>query len=154
METPTRTQNTCLLILGLFAALLSQNLVFSSTLQDQKNFFFPPFPSILSPPVDPTIRSPPVDPNIGSPPVTVLPPIVPSPPIGTYNNYHYMHIYVHKSWLHIQSYQRLTFCTMRPMVLRYRGNLSTWRLWVQVLLVKIVYILVFYNMCGYICLSK
>lgn len=70
METPRRTQNTCLLIWGLVAALLSHNVfsTSSSNLQDQKNFYFPPF-----------------DPSFGlSPPVAVTPPIVPSPPISKY----------------------------------------------------------------------
>ena len=70
METPRRTQSTCLLIWGLVAALLS-HIAFStsSNLQDQKNFYFPPF-----------------DPSFGlSPPVAVTPPIVPSPPISKYS---------------------------------------------------------------------
>ncbi|PWA49073.1 hypothetical protein CTI12_AA485000 [Artemisia annua] len=67
METPRRTQSTCFLIWGLVAALLSHNVFStSSNLQDQKNFYFPPF-----------------DPSFGlSPPVAVTPPIVPSPPIS------------------------------------------------------------------------
>ncbi|XP_071696226.1 uncharacterized protein [Rutidosis leptorrhynchoides] len=66
----TSTQSSCLLIWGLVATLLSQN-VLSSTLEDQKNFFFPPLPIInLSPPVSLT---PPIDPSTppigyGSPP--------------------------------------------------------------------------------------
>lgn len=86
MKRTRGTQSTCLLVWGLVAALLSQNLVFpafSATFQDEKNFFyFPPYPGVVaSPPV--VIPTPPiVDP---SPPLVPTPPIVdPSPPIGTY----------------------------------------------------------------------
>ncbi|XP_071703701.1 uncharacterized protein [Rutidosis leptorrhynchoides] len=100
MKTPTRTtQSTFLLIWGLVAILLSQN-VFSSSLEDQKNFYFPPFPSILAPPL---VLSPPIDPSTppigyygspppthgsgGSPPLVLSPPIDPStPPVGYYGS--------------------------------------------------------------------
>ncbi|KAI3694035.1 hypothetical protein L1987_76993 [Smallanthus sonchifolius] len=73
------TQSTCLLVWGLVAALISQNMVLpvssSSSFQDQKNFFY-------FPPIDPHVGSPPIDPGVGSPPVIQTPPIVPSPPIS------------------------------------------------------------------------
>ncbi|XP_023736550.2 protodermal factor 1 [Lactuca sativa] len=88
MKRTRGTQSTCLLVWGLVAALLSQNLVFpafSATFQDEKNFFyFPPYPGVVaSPPV--VIPTPPiVDP---SPPLVPTPPIVdPSPPIGYSNS--------------------------------------------------------------------
>ncbi|KAI3502088.1 hypothetical protein L1887_30119 [Cichorium endivia] len=74
MKRPRGTQSTCMLVWGLVAALLSQNLVFpvfSATFQDEKNFFyFPPYPGV-----------------VGTPPVVPSPPnIDPSPPIGYFNS--------------------------------------------------------------------